>query len=102
MLTVKERNEIAFAKMRGRFQERLDTEVVNMTLRDLVGYTEACDSLCDLRYIESYAQLACFLLQNLGHDYPDAPVIHRYKTFNTPDGIKDALSDWDNRFEMGK
>lgn len=102
MPTITERNEIAIAAMRERFQKRLDTEVVNMTLRDLVEYTEACDSLCDLRHIESYAQLTCFLLQNLGYDYPDAPVILRYKTFKTSEGVKEALSDWDNRYEMGK
>lgn len=102
MLTVKERNDIAFASMRNRFQERLDTETVKMTLGELVQYTEACDSLCDHRNIESYAQLACFLLQNLAYDHSEVSVVERYKTFNTQEGIKEVLSDWDIRFEMGK
>jgi hypothetical protein len=102
MPTIAERNDIAFASMRERFQERLDTETVQMTLGELVEYTEACDSMCDLCHIESYAQLTCFLMQNLGYDYPDAPVVLRYKTLNTSEGIQSALSDWDNRYEMGK
>lgn len=101
MLTVKERNEIAFAKMRERFQETLD-QPVEMTLRDLVAFSEAVSSFTDYREVESYAQLTCFLMQNLGYDYPDAPVILRYKTFNGVKGIEEALSDWDNRYEMGK
>lgn len=101
MPTIAERNDIALARMRERFQETLN-QPVEMTLRDLVEYTEACDSLCDLRPIESYAQLTCFLMQNLGYGYPDAPIALRYKTFNTADGVKEALSDWDNRYEMGK
>ena len=74
MLTIKERNEIAFAKMRERFQETLN-QPVEMTLRDLVEFSEAVSSFTDCRDVESYAQLSCFLIQNLGFDYPDAPVI---------------------------
>ena len=102
MKTIEERNNIAIDNMKGRFQERLKTEIVQMTLEDLVAYTEACDIICDLRYIESYAQLTCFLMYNLGYDYPNAPVVPRYKTFNTVGGVEEALSEWDNRWEMGK
>ena len=101
-MTIEERNKVALASMKKRFQERLDTEVVKMTHGELVQYTKACDFLCDHRNIESYAQLACFLLQNLAYDHPEVSVVERYKTFNTQEGIKEVLSDWDSRFEMGK
>lgn len=42
------------------------------------------------------------VITGVGFDYPDAPVILRYKTFNDVEGIEEALSDWDNRYEMGK
>lgn len=100
MLTIKEQNEIAFKKMRERFQERLK-KPVEMTLGDLVEFSEAVSKFTDLREVDSYAQLTCFLMQNLGYDYPDAPIVLRYKTFKT-NGIEDSISDWDNRYEMGK
>lgn len=102
MLTIKERNEIAFAKMRERFKGRLDSETVSLALGELVEYTKASYTFCDLRYTESFAEMTYFLMQNIGYDYPDAPVVLRYKTLNTSEGIKQALSDWDNRYEMGK
>lgn len=101
MLTIKERNEIAIANMRERFQETLG-QSVEMTLRDLVEFSEAVSSFTDYREVESYAQLTCFLLNNLGYPYPDAPIISRYKTFKNENGMQEALSDWDNRYEMGK
>lgn len=101
MLTVKEENDIAIAKMRERFQDTLN-KPVKMALRDLVAFSQAVGEFTNHREVESYAQLTCFLMQNLGYDYPDAPVILRYKTLNGVKGIEEALSDWDNRYEMGK
>jgi hypothetical protein len=100
MSDIKERNKIAFEAMKARFQETLK-EDIEMPLGDLVEFAHAVEEFTNYRDVGKNSQLTCFLLQDIGYGYPDAPVIPRYKTFKTL-GIGDSLNDWDNRYEMGK
>lgn len=101
MPTIEERNKVAIAAMKQRFQETLK-KPVEMTLGDLVEFTHAVEEFTNYRSVGKDSQLTCFLMQNLGYNCPDAPIILRYKTLKTTEGLEDALSDWDNRYEMGK
>lgn len=100
MLTIEDRNKIAISRMRGRFQEMLNIEIP-MTIGDIAEYTQISTLMSNLRFIESYAELTCFLLQNIECDCSDE-ITRRYKTAFTTEGLEQTLNDWDNRYEMGK
>lgn len=102
--TIQERNDVAIALMKEAFQKMLDTRKVNFTYRDLIDFSEAINTFYPETDNASYASVVMFLMDlidysNLGEK---SNIIPRFKSLKLENGYKNALRDWNNRYEMGK
>lgn len=102
--TVEERNQEARARMIDKGTEQLVTVGYNLSLGDIVEYTHAVVQFAGKGVQESNNILARFLMANI--DYSDVGeagnIIPRYKSISLYGGLKNALRDWDNMWEIGK
>lgn len=107
-LTIKERNDVAFDKMKSAYQNLLKQDS-GMSIGDVrefgvavLTFKSACESP-DKFGDESNSQISGFLLARVDTQMEGIGKKPRYKLINKYDwALDNAVRDWNNRYEMGQ
>lgn len=105
MKSVKERNEAAFTRMKDKYQDYISQDAA-MTIKDVLEFGSAVLALANIKkQIDAgeYTQIGSFLLAVVDTQTEGIGKQPRYKLVTKYDwAMKNAVRDWNNRYEMGK
>lgn len=104
MKTVKERNEEAISRMKEKYQEQISKDS-SMTIREVLELAEAVTSFVVELNIEpsDYSQVCHHLMAVVDTQEVVIGEQPRYKLISKYDwAMRNAIRDWNNRYEMGK
>ena len=102
-LTIEELNQKAIAEMFEKGKEQLNSIRYDLSLQDMIDFIKAVHHFSD-EFDGRSSALIRFLMADVDYSNPveHSYIIPRYKSLQFEGGLRNAIRDWQNRYEMGK